>query len=335
MKKCILFMIFCLFMCELVAAEEANSPLWISIVGVDGILVPIGTYSNGTWLNTWPEPSIDDEPAVEKLIKAKNGKMLIQDIPNVWLGKSKKMPKKWYLWSRKTEPSNISVINAEKYWSHCSSGWALKTNLRPGKVEKASPTPKLGIATNALSGVIPIVIIGKKSKDALSIFPAIKAKFVEKEQGAINVDIKTENGKYLEYTGHPVASIERNKNKIKIEAIYKTEHEVNGNNLYFVVAQRKYRKMKNEQDADCESETLLNSWLIIKNNKASFLDSEIILTDCYGKAMHSIVPDIVLSLRGKHYVVSENYGYEWESYTIHEIQDTKIKKILEVGGGGC
>ena len=134
MKKCILFIIFSLLMIGLAAAEETNNPLWISIVRADGILVPIGIYNNAKWVNAWPETSIDEQPDVQKLVKAKNGKVLIKDIPIAWLGKSKKMPTLWYLWSRKTDPLKINIVNAQQYESHCSGGWALKTDLPPGRL---------------------------------------------------------------------------------------------------------------------------------------------------------------------------------------------------------
>lgn len=283
-------------------ANEVLDPLWIGIVRIDGILVPIGTYHKDTWVNTWPETSIDEQPAVEKLVKAKNGKMLIQDIPDSWKGAIGAIPPKLYLWSKEPRATNLKVINAEKYWSHCSAGWALKTNLQPAKEDKVSPTPKLGIATNYNSNVIPFVTISKESKDALPLITAIKAKFEEKENISPQVSLK-----------------DREKGLIEIVRIYKTRYEINERNLYFIEAQRKYPKPSNAQDADCYNLNSLNSWVMLQGNKVSFLSSVFIASDCDGKEMNRIVPNVVISVQGRCYIVSENYGYEWESYTIHEI----------------
>ena len=69
MKKAILLTIMLLQMSIAAVANEANLPFWIGIVRTDGIFVPIGTYDNDKWVKTWPEPTIDDQPEVDKLVK--------------------------------------------------------------------------------------------------------------------------------------------------------------------------------------------------------------------------------------------------------------------------
>jgi hypothetical protein len=305
-------------MCNVVVATEAIDPLWIGIVRIDGILVPIGTYHKEKWINTWPEVSIDKQPEVDKLAKATNGKMQLQDIPNSWKGAIKAIPTKLYLWSGEPRPKILKVINAEQYESHCSGGWALKTNLQPTKKEEGFPTSKLGIATNYNANVISFETIDKNSKIALPLVQAIKAKFDEKEKITPQVSLK-----------------DREKGQIKLSRIYKAGHEINGKSLYFIEAVRKYPRPSNAQDAECYNLNALNSWVMLQGNKVSFLTSEFVASDCDGKEMNFIIPDVVISVKGRHYIVSENYGYEWESYTIHEIREGIMKEVLRVDGGGC
>jgi hypothetical protein len=333
MKKILLLVLGCLFIFEVASAQNKSNLPCVGIVGNDGILVPIGTYSNGKWTTTWPELTIDDQPEIEKLVNAKQGKMRLQDIPNAWLGKTKEMPTKWYLWSGKSEPSPLEITEAVQYYSHCEGGWALKTNISPAKEEKSSPTPKLGVATSFRSDVIPMVKIVKESKEAVAVIPVIVAKFEEKERASIKSEYIRD--KYLEYTGHPVSPEERSKAKIEITKTYKTLDKIRGKYLYFVEAQRKYYKPSGAQDADCYSITSLNSWLTVADGKVIFLSTGIILSDCYGKEMISIIPDVVLSIEGKYYGVSEYYGYEGESYSIDEIHDDNIEELLSFQGGGC
>jgi hypothetical protein len=75
--------------------------------------------------------------------------------------------------------------------------------------------------------------------------------------------------------------------------------------------------------------------VLLQGNKIKLLSSEFIATDCYGKETHDVVPNVVISVQEKHYVVSENYGYEWESYTIHQLIDDSMTEVLNVDGGGC
>ena len=75
--------------------------------------------------------------------------------------------------------------------------------------------------------------------------------------------------------------------------------------------------------------------MLLQGNKIKFLSSEFIATDCDGKETHDVVPNVVISVQGRYYVVSENYGYECESYMIHQLIDDSMKEVLNVDGGGC
>ena len=318
MKKCLSFLIILLLICNVVFANEAIESFWIGIVRIDGILVPIGIYNKDKWINTWPEPSIGEQPEVDNLVKATNGKLPLQNIPGPWKGAIKAIPATVYLWSEDLGPKNLKVLNAEQYSSHCSGGWALKTDLQPTKEVDYSPTPKLGVASNYKSNVIPFESLSKENKLPSSLIKAIKAKFDEKEKIDSDVSLK-----------------DREKGLFGLSHIYKARREINGRSLYFIEAQRKYPKPSNAPDADCYNLNSLNSWVMLQGNKISFLSSEFVASDCDGKEMNSIVPNVVISVQGRHYIVSENYGYEWEFYTINEILDGSMKEVLKVGGGGC
>ncbi len=317
MKKFILVTIFLLQMSIAAAANEANLPFWIGIIRTDGILVPIGTYDNDKWVKTWPEPTIDDQPDIDKVVKATDGKMKLQDIPASWMGAIKKIPTQVYLWSEGSSPKGISILDSEFYHSHCSGGWALKTNL-PSREERGAPTPKIGIATNLKTNVNPFEEIKSNSKIATPLIRAIKAKFEKKETDS----------------PHGSPKVKENES-IELVRIYKARHDLNGKSLYFIMAQREYPKPTNAADRDCYDLNILNSWVVFQGNTISFLSSEFIITDCDGKEINDIVPDAVITIKGKRYTVSENYGYEWETFRIHEILDGGMKEVLRVDGGGC
>jgi hypothetical protein len=308
-KKFILLTITLLQISVVAAASEANLLFWIGIVRNDGILVPIGTYDNDKWVKTWPEPTIDEQPEIDKLVKATDGKMKLQDIPATWTGAIKQIPAKVYLWSEGPHPKGISVLDSEFYHSHCSGGWALKTSL-PLREERGAPTPKIGIATNLNANVNPFEEIKSNSKIAKPLIRDIKAKFEEKENAS-------------------------RKGSIELLRIYKARHEIDGRSLYFIKAHRKYPKPRNAPDSDCYDVNILNSWVLFQGDKTSFLSSELIITDCDGKEINEIVPDAVITIKRRRYIVSENYNYEWESYRMHEILDDVMKEVLRVDGGGC
>jgi len=317
MKKYTSLVVFLLLSCS-AFAEEASHPFWIGIVRIDGILVPIGVYDKDKWVNTWPELSIDENPEVDKLVKITDGKVQLQDIPALWKGAIRAVPTNIYFWTQGPRPKILKVLYAERYYPHCSGGWALKTDLQPTKKVDYSPTPKIGIASNYATNVYPFEKIKSDSKISISVIQAIKTKFEEKEKADLPISIKSQLAGSIELT-----------------RIYIATHELNGKSLYFVEAQRKYPKPKDEQDADCYNLNSLNSWVLLEGKKVSFLSSEFIASDCDGKEMNDIVPDAVISIRGKLYTISESYGYEWESYIVQEIFDGAMQERLNVGGGGC
>ncbi len=317
MKKSILLLVILLQISVAAIAKESKLPFWIGIVRTDGVLVPIGTYDNDKWVKTWPEPTIDEQPEIDKLIKATDGKMKLQDTPASWTGAIKKIPSQVYLWSEGARPKSIAILDSEFYHSHCSGGWALKTNL-PSREERGTPTPKIGIATNIDANVNPFATIKNDAKIAQPLIQAIKTKFEEMKKAS-----------------HHAPFNSREMGSIKLVGIYKARHDVNGKSLYFITAERRYPKPKNAPDADCYDLDILNSWVLFQGGKTSFLGSEFIATDCDGKELNSIVPNAIITIGGRRYVVSENYGYEWESYRIHEILDGNMKEVLCVDGGGC
>lgn len=281
--------------CGFSIADEV--PLWIGIVRVDGILVPIGTYKDN-WVKAWPEISIDEQPEVDKLAKTTNGKMKLQDIPDAWKGGIKEIPAKVFLWSGGPDAKNLNVVDAEQYSSHCSGGWGLKTDLHPTETVDCAPTPKVGIAANLQSNIIPFEHLNKESEIPSSLVNAIKAKFEAKAP--------------VELT-----KIYRVKNRERV--------------LYFIEAQEKQLG----SDPDCYNLNSTNNWVLVKGDKISFLSSELITTTCDSEGIHELIPGVLISVRGKQYIVSENYGYEWGFYTIHELLDESMKEVLNVGEGGC
>jgi hypothetical protein len=299
MKKYFLYLISFLIMTNVVIAKGAQDPLWIGITTIEGILVPIGTYDKDKWVNTWPEVSIDEQPAIDDLLKTSNGKLNLKEIPEKWVGPIKNIPKNLFLWTKEPSPQNINVIGAEFYYAHCGGGLALKTDLQPTKKVDYSPTPKVGLVTNYKSNVIPFEILNEEKKLPEPLSKAIKAKFNQKDP--------------IEFH------------------IYKARNKVKGGILYFIEAQQKYKYYENM----CYEANHLNSWVLINGDKIIFLYSNLITTDCDGKEENEIVPNIVVLENGKYYIVSENYGYEWEYYTIHQILDDGLKNVLTVSGGGC
>lgn len=321
MKKNLTIVLLSFLIGTVVVAEEATGPLWIGIVRIDGLLVPIGTIPEGKRVNNWSITTISsggksdtNEPAWD----ADGRRISLQNVPDSWKGGNRVIPTKWYLWSEESQPKILKISHVEKFFSHCYEGWALKTDLHPTGTVDFSPTLKVGIAINRFLKIIPFAPIDKDAGIAAPFFQAIKVKFHELEK----------NTQY---------ALQRNweKGSIELSLLYRLKQEIDGSALYFLQAQRKYPRNTDGPDPDCYNMNSMNSWVALHGDSITFLSAEMHLSDCDGKGSYNVVPDLVLSLKGRYFIVSENYGYTDEFYTVHEILDGSLKEILHVDGGGC
>lgn len=320
MKKSLAIALLSFLIATVAIAEEKIGPLWIGIVRIDGLLVPIGTIPEGKRVNNWSITTISsggksdtNEPAWDA-----DGRISLQNVPDSWKDGNRVIPTKWYLCLEESQPRILKISHVEKFFSHCNVGWALKTDLYPTRTVDFFPTPKVGMAINRSLKIIPFELIDIDTGIAAPFFQAIKVKFHEREN----------NTQY---------ALQRNweKGSIELTRIYRLKQEIDGSSLYFLQAQRKYPRYTDGPDPDCYNLNLLNSWVTLHGDRITFLNSEMHLSDCDGKGSCNVVPDLVLSLKGRYYIVSENYGYEDEFYTVHEILDRSLKEILHIDGGGC
>jgi hypothetical protein len=318
MKKSLVSGLLLLLIVVVAAAEKKTDPLWIGMVRIDGLLVPFGTFPAGKWVNSWPILALEEEPNGDKPVRIMDGRISLQDVPDSWKGGKQAVPMKWYVWSEGSQPRILNVSHVEKSSSHCSVGWALKTDLQPAQKVDYAPTPKLGIATSRPLKIISFEPVDKDSKIVLSFLQAVKVRFHEQEKVTQYAMLKNWE-----------------KGSIELSRVYRLREEINGSVLYFLEAQRKYPRDNNESDPDCYNLNWMNSWVTLHGDKVTILSSKFFLSDCDGKGNDNVTPKLILALRGKYFIVSENYGYENEFYTIHEILDGSLKEVLNVDGGGC
>ncbi len=105
--------------------------------------------------------------------------------------------------------------------------------------------------------------------------------------------------------------------------------------IYFISMVREYEWPKKESTYDCYAESLYNVWALVNNQQCRIIAADMILTDCEGKEANRITPFGILSIENREYVISVEYGYEWENYTIRMLDKDAMKTALFVPGGGC
>jgi hypothetical protein len=105
--------------------------------------------------------------------------------------------------------------------------------------------------------------------------------------------------------------------------------------IYFISITRQYEQPKKQDAYDCYAESLFNVWVLSNNQQYRIIAADMILTDCDGKEGKWINPLGVLSIEKREYIISEEHGYEYESYTIRMLDKEAMQTVLDVPGGGC
>jgi len=137
------------------------------------------------------------------------------------------------------------------------------------------------------------------------------------------------------YTRHPTAKGERILKPLKAENTSKMKTERAKQAIYFISIVRQYEQPKKQDTYDCYAESLFNVWVLSNDQPYRMIAADMILTDCYGREGQWINPLGLLSIENREYIISEELGYESESYTIRMSDKDALKTVLFVRCGGC
>jgi hypothetical protein len=300
--------------------------IWVAILRADGILIPFSLYENKKWTTPWPEAK--DERKVE--LKSLN------DIPNSWLGKKRSIPQTWYLLPSKGSVSEIKVSRPIAYSTHCVGNWGLLTDYPP-KHYRYSPYPKIGMALSSKNIAIPMTELRPTSSEKKELLSFVTGEFIQLEKEAISKRAQEEGilENRLRYEGHPVFETERNKTEIILGTVYRTYLAKNGQYIYYLEAKREYKKPETFDDRECSGITFFKGFLKKENGNFSFLDRDLVITDCDWKYVNTVIPFGIVEVDNKNVIVVQKNYYEAESYHVLELGSSNLREIISLHGGGC
>ncbi len=311
------------------ASKAEKSATWVGILWEDGIITPVGVFKSGKWKTSWPEPVIHGHFRNDKgepLPKS----LPLDKIPSNWLSGCEKMPENWRLVRGGSAQHNLRVQEAVEFQSQGSRAWGLKTAFL-GKVqtpEGVEPKIKEGMVTSGIVKGWASVVVDSNSKESETLLKFLRDKFDLAEQEALS------RGEAL-YTGHPTSKEERIRKPIKAKTVFKMRAGREKQATFFISIIRQYEQPKKQYKNDCYAESLFNVWVSRNNQQYRIMAMDMILTDCYGKEGNWITPLGVLSIESKEYIISMEFGYESENYTIRMLDKDAMKTVLSVWGGGC
>jgi hypothetical protein len=121
---------------------QAQAPLIVAYMTLDGELVPIARYDGTGWRNTWPEPIEHDTPLPVRTV---------EEIPTDWLGQP--VPLTWTAWSKATEKQQRVTVTGVDRAGSCFQSITLATSFTPDP-------PSGGLAFNRPTTVDAIIESG-------------------------------------------------------------------------------------------------------------------------------------------------------------------------------
>jgi hypothetical protein len=138
-------------------------------------------------------------------------------------------------------------------------------------------------------------------------------------------------------TGYYPSSAERKEAKLTAGKLYRSREPINGQRIYYIEAKKEYKNPAFAgTEPSCHTISFFKGWILQnENGRLSSIDSRYMLSDCDMKAIASTKLLGILTISGRIFVMTEDHGYEDESYVILELKGSRIKRVLRVYGGGC
>jgi len=141
----------------------------------------------------------------------------------------------------------------------------------------------------------------------------------------------------LEPYVHYPSNAERRKARLIISRLYRSSEPIDGQRIYYVEAKKEYKNpFFSKTDPTCNTISFFKGW-IAQNKRGSprLIDSRYILSDCDMKSTTLTKLLGILPMRDRIFFITEDHGYEDESYRILELKGSRIKQVLNVYGGAC
>jgi len=293
----------------------------IGILRGDSVIVPFGEYRDGEWLARWPKPDGHGEDAVNSLA----------DLSDAWFYRNKELSTTWYYRASSGVATLIKTSRLIKVQNHCQDNWAILCDF-PGKPLIAGEHHRnIGVALDVDKWIDNPIEIINSSRERGRVSSFIRPAF-DKSEGKKPPGIDS-----LGTVVHYPSNAERRKAKLIISRLYRNREPIDGQRIYYVEAKKEYKnQFLSRTDPSCNTISYFKGW-IMQNKRGGMrlIDSRYILSDCDMKAATLTKFLGILPISGRIFLITEDHGYEDESYEILELKGSRVKRVLKVYGGAC
>lgn len=315
------------------AQRSETSQFMISVLRADGTVVPFAQYGNGGWWNPWPKPR---QPADS--IYAESTEVIhhsLGDLPEPWFKQCGKIPPTWYFWSLAGTLTVLRTSKVVQVENHSQTNWALLTDF-PKQTSEDSHHRNIGVALNVNEKIEPFIEIKTENVAVEDIVSFVKQTFDEDETAELN-RIRAERPPGIsELSSHAfsLSSEERARVEMSIKRLYRSKSGVNGEHLYYFEAEKQYKKTAAPSDQGCNDVSLFQGWISTQGKGGlGLMASHLMLTDCDMKGPSTTTPLGIMTLKNRTFLFVGEHGWEDESYTILELDNSGLYGVLETFGG--
>lgn len=312
------------------SAQEKNTKQFMAgVLRTDGTLVPFAQYRHGLWWNPWPEPPHGGKDEI--VPKSLGGH------PEPWFRACETPPATWYFWPSAGSPMALKTSGVVEVENHSQTNWALTTDYPQKRgAEKGSHHEQVGFALSVDLKADGMFEIERGSTEAGQVVAYVKSAFNSSEAAEIArlaaapaADGPPAAG------GFPLSGEQRAQVKLAVTKLYRDRAGIGGAHVYYVEVEKRYKKPTSSRDTSCENVAFLKGWVLKrKDGTLGMLEDSFGLTDCDGKDRGSSVELFsVMALNNRTFLLAVEHGWEGESYTIYELKDFSLVRLLETLGG--
>lgn len=298
-----------------------DNPFLVGVFRPDGIIVPFARYANRKWSNPWRSPQPDRQPDEPETIA---------DLSQPWYESLVRPLGEWHLWLSPGGGQTVRTVKSIQVCSHCQQVWGLVSDyLNPKTPKENECVRNLGIAFSEKKDPRVMTLLTNASPDWKQLITFLVPEFERAEKAGLS---KLTN---QSYSSQMPPLEKRARTPLSMLNLYRTQL-ANGKFIFYFEASKEYPKPQAANDAGCNNISLLGGWILRDGRgRLTLLASLFSPTDCDMKEGGGVLPFAILDLDGKTFAIVEEDSYEGEEYTILEILESGVRRILETYAGSC
>jgi hypothetical protein len=312
------------------AQMPRRTPFTLAILRRDGVLTPFAAY-DGQWKAPWPVPG-------QKL----DMPFSAAAIPKSWW-RDKQPITDWKLIpfaSGRSDARTAHVTGVNYFRAGCLQGVGLVTDYKPAILPpppRVFPYPKDALAYSGDVTIDPIEVVGPTDGIVASLIKELPGEITPKEELAIAL-ITSHRWE------HTYSEAERKATPVQLEALYRVPKGLDGRNLYYYEAVKRYflpkGKTQATEEPHCDLVTFASGWFTLTpQGLIADLNAKVVISSCDYLQARIMLPLGTVTIDGERLWIVQWSNPMMETYEILKPSKAaalqQMVLVSQTFGGGC